>query len=57
MFLKKNYKFSFELKLLPKVVYLGHLGDIMANIVVLNISFTIFLNSIAAVMDNDFIIF
>ena len=46
---KNNYKFSFELKLLPKVMRLGHVGDNMANVAILNNSFTIFLNSIAAV--------
>ena len=48
MFLKKkkNYKISFELKLLLKVVRLGYIGDNMANAAVLNNDFTIFLNSI-----------
>ena len=46
MFFKKNYKISFELKLLPKVVRLGQVGDDMANAAVLNNSFTMFLNSI-----------
>ena len=42
--LKKNYKISFELKHLPKVVRFGHVGDNMANAAVLNSVFTIFLN-------------
>ena len=57
MLLKKNYKISFDLRLLSKVVCLGHVGDIMTNAAVLNNDFTIFLNSISFVMDNDFIIF
>ena len=46
-FKKKNYKISFELKLLPKVVRLGYIGDNMTNAAVLNNDFTIFFNSIA----------
>ena len=55
-FKKKNYEISFEIKLLPKVVRLGHVGDSLANVVVLNSGFTIFSYSIVDVMDNDFTI-
>ena len=54
---KKNYKISFETKLLPKVVRLGHVGESRANVVVLNSDFSIILNSIAVVMDNSLTIF
>ena len=43
-FLKKK-KISFKLKLLFEVRRLNHVGDSMTNVVVLNNSFTIFLNS------------
>ena len=56
-FLKKIYKNSFELKLLPKVVRLGHLSYNMANTAVVNNGFIIFLKVIAVVMDSGFIIF
>ena len=39
---KKKNQNSLHFKLLPKVVRLGHVGDNLANIVVLNSCFTIF---------------
>ena len=47
---------SFEIKLLSKTVSLGHMGDNLASAIILNSDFT-YLNSIAVIVDNDFIIF
>ena len=57
LFKKKNYKISFELELLPKVACLDHVGDSMANAIVLNNNFTISLNLITAILDNDIVYF
>ena len=50
---KKNYKISFKLKLLYKIIRLDHIGDSMVNTIILNSDFIIFFNSI----DSNFIIF
>ena len=41
-FQKKNYKNSLYLKLMPNLVRLGHVGNSLANVVVLNSDFIIF---------------
>ena len=41
-FKKKKKEISFEIKLLPKVVCLGHVCDNLANAAVLNSGFIIF---------------
>ena len=38
----KNYKFSFGLKAMPKVLYLGHIGDNKSIAAIMNNGFTIF---------------
>ena len=41
-YFKKNYENSFDFKLLPNLVHLGHVGNSLTNAVVLNSVFTIF---------------
>ena len=62
---KKNDEFSFSTKLMPKLVCLGHVGLMVANVVVLDSVFSFKssnavitncefkFDSIAAVLDND----